>query len=120
MGEGRVSTAERVRRGMGAGTLIEEGDRPMHHALPFSYPPSDPMASLPWLILPWHEVGEGEGGQERASLGIRGGEGTWIGSWYNREHDCHVYVCIMWMIMHVTCMCRRMHAMHVHRCMWVY
>ena len=43
-----------------------------------------------------------------------------IGSWYNREHDCHVYVCIMWMIMHVTCMCRRMHAMHVRRCMWVY
>ena len=47
VGEGRVSMAERVRRGMGAGTLIEEGDRPMHHALPFSYPPSDPMATLP-------------------------------------------------------------------------
>ena len=76
VGEGRVSMAERVRRGMGAGALIEEGDRPMHHALPFSYPPSDPMASLPWPILPWHEVRGGEEGEERVSLGVWARAGT--------------------------------------------
>ena len=39
VGEGKWRMAERVRQGMGAGTLIGEGDRPLHHALPLSYPP---------------------------------------------------------------------------------
>ena len=70
VGEGRVSMAGRAKRGMGAGTLIGEGDRPMYLALPLSYPPSDPMATLLLLTPPWHEARGGEGGQERVSLGV--------------------------------------------------
>ena len=76
VGEGRGRMAERVRQGMGAGTLIGEGDRPLHHALPLSYPPAGPMASLPWLALPWHEVRGGEEGEERVSLGVWARVGT--------------------------------------------
>ena len=47
VGEGRVGMAERVRQGMGAGTLIGEGDRPLHHALPLTY-----LLLTPWL--PYH------------------------------------------------------------------
>ena len=39
-------------------------------------PASDPMASLPWLALPWHEVRGGEEGEERVSLGVWARVGT--------------------------------------------
>ena len=39
-------------------------------------PASDPMASLPWLVLPWHGVRGGEEGEERVSLGVWARVGT--------------------------------------------
>ena len=87
VGEGRGRMAERVRQGMGAGTLIGEGDRPLHLALPLSYSPAGPMASLPWLALPWHEVRGRMVVEGRVSMGVRGRSGTGIGPWYY----CDVY-----------------------------
>ena len=76
VGECRVGMAERVRLGTGMGAFIGEGHRPLHLALPLSYPPAGPMASLPWLALPWHEARGGGEGEERVSLGVWATVGT--------------------------------------------
>ena len=80
VGEGRVGTAERVRLGTGIGAFIGEGHRPLHHALPLSYPPAGPMASLPWLALPWHEVMIRGGGRGRRGQAWVFGQG-WAHEW---------------------------------------
>jgi len=50
----------------------------MHLGLPLTCPPSDPMASLPWLILAWHEVRGGEGaGEGKPGYQGKGGHLNW-------------------------------------------
>ena len=56
--------------------LYRRGTSPPAPCLTLELPASDPMASLPWLALPWHEVRGGEEGEERVSLGVWARVGT--------------------------------------------
>ena len=56
--------------------LYRRGTSPSALPPTLDLPACDPMASLPWPILAWHEVRRGGRGQEWASLGIRARVGT--------------------------------------------
>ena len=56
--------------------LYRRGTSPPAPCFTLDLPASDPMASLPWLALPWHEVRGGEEGEERVSLGVWARVGT--------------------------------------------
>ena len=56
--------------------LYRRGTSPPAPCFTLDLPASDPMASLPWLVLPWHEVRVGEEGEERVSLGVWARVGT--------------------------------------------
>ena len=60
--------------------LYRRGTSPPAPCFTLDLPASDPMASLPWLVLPWHEVRGGKVGQERVSLGVWERLGIGIGA----------------------------------------
>ena len=51
--------------------LYRRGTSPPAPCFTLDLPASDPMASLPWLVLPWHEVG-GECGTGEGKPGCLG------------------------------------------------
>ena len=59
--------------------LYRRGTSPPAPCFTLDLPASDPMASLPWLVLPWHEVG-GEGGTGEGKPGCLGKGGHMNGA----------------------------------------